>query len=226
VATQKKSKKTVAKKSAVAAPAASKSVKAVAPKTTTKRAAKPVEKKPVEKKAVEKKAVAVKATKKPVASKAVKPVKPVVAKSTQHAALRAGIYTTPSGNVSVALPSFWFLQQTNDDLSIESADGKTSVIVTAYCRTDEAKLLDAREYLHHYFETAPHKGGFTELEHSSRRASARYRDEDGNGWLALFLSDGQTLLLATLSTNGSLASKEAKTGLAVLESLKLVKAKK
>jgi hypothetical protein len=149
--------------------------------------------------------------------KAAKPV----AKKKAVAATPGGLYTAPRGNVSIIVPAFWTLQQTNDDLVVESPGGKTSVIVTAYQKSGEVQALDARVYLHHYFETAPHKGRFTELEHGKQRASARYRDEEGNSWEVLFLSNGETLLLSTLSTSGTLAGKEGKVGQAVLASLKL-----
>ena len=45
-----------------------------------------------------------------------------------------GSYVTPKRNVSIGIPAFWTLRQTNDDLEVESPSRKTSVVVTAFQR--------------------------------------------------------------------------------------------
>ncbi len=135
--------------------------------------------------------------------------------------VHGGTYVVPRGNVAIAVPSFWTLRQTNDDLILESASGQTSVIVTAYHKTEDVKSLDAREYLHHYLEAAPHKGGFQQDTQSKGRAAARFKDPEGNSWGVVFLTNGKTLLLATCSSNGPLTSKEGRVGVWVLNSLYL-----
>ena len=56
---------------------------------------------------------------------------------------------------------------------------------------------------------------------TKQRASARFRDEVGDNWFVRFISNGQTLLLATCHSNRPLTSRDGKTGVAVLDSIKL-----
>ena len=54
-----------------------------------------------------------------------------------------GTYLTPKGNVSIAVPPFWFFRQTNDDLELDSPTTATSIVVSAFQRTgrvDAARL--------------------------------------------------------------------------------------
>lgn len=132
-----------------------------------------------------------------------------------------GTYIVPRGHVSMAVPTFWSLRQTNDDIQVVSEASDTAVIVTAYQRNDGAKALDARDYMTHFLETAPVKGKVQHLTSAKQKAGARFRDEEGDHWQVQFLSNGQTLLLATCHTNRPLTSREGRTGVAVLESIKL-----
>jgi hypothetical protein len=132
-----------------------------------------------------------------------------------------GIYTVPRGHVSIAVPTFWSLRQTNDDVQVESEASETTVIVTAYQRNDGVKPLDARDYLKHFLDTAPVAGRLQKGDSTKQHATARFRDEEGDNWFVRFLSNGQTLLLATCHSNRPLTSREGKTGMAVLESIKL-----
>jgi hypothetical protein len=133
--------------------------------------------------------------------------------------LSAGTYTVPRGHVSLAIPPFWTLRQTNDDLEVEAPSGATSVIVTAFQRNGRSQALDARECLEHFLETAP-KNGRLQREHGTRqRATARYKDPDGDSWQVAFVTDGATLLLATCNTSFPKTNKEAKTGFQVLDSV-------
>mgnify|MGYP005811160011 CR=1 FL=1 len=133
----------------------------------------------------------------------------------------AGTYIVPRGHVSIAVPAFWTLRQTNDDIEVEAPSGSTSVIVTAFQRSKGYKSLDAREYLEHFLETAPKNGTLKRGPGSRPRASARYKDTDGDNWCVAFVANKDTLLLATCNTNLSVAHKEAKTGISVLESIRL-----
>ncbi len=133
---------------------------------------------------------------------------------------RAGIYTTPRGNVSLAVPPFWTLRQSNDDLQMVSPSGEVSLILNAYQRNG-SKKLDAREYLDHLLASAP-KGSRVKRETATaRRAGARYKDSDGTAWYVEFVSDGKILLFAEISGPATLASPEARTALTVMESLKI-----
>ena len=134
---------------------------------------------------------------------------------------RPGTYIVPRGHVSIAVPTFWSLRQTNDDLQVESEASETTVIVTAYQRNADVKSLDARDYLKHFLNTAPVAGRLQAGDSSKQRASARFRDEEGDNWFVRFISNGQTLLLATCHSNRPLTSREGRTGVAVLDSIKL-----
>jgi hypothetical protein len=123
--------------------------------------------------------------------------------------------------VSIAVPTFWSLRQTNDDVQVESEASETTVIVTAYQRNEGVKALDARDYLQHFLDTAPVAGRLQTGDSTKQHATARFRDEEGDNWFVRFLSNGQTLLLATCHSNRPLTSREGKTGVAVLESIKL-----
>ena len=132
-----------------------------------------------------------------------------------------GTYIVPRGHVSIAVPTFWSLRQTNDDVQVESEASETTVIVTAYHRNDGVKALDARDYLKHFLDTAPVAGRLQTGDSSKQQASARFRDEEGDNWFVRFISNGQTLLLATCHSNRPLTSRDGKTGVAVLNSIKL-----
>jgi hypothetical protein len=132
-----------------------------------------------------------------------------------------GTYIVPRGHVSIAVPTFWSLRQTNDDIQVESEASETTVIVTAYQRNADVKSLDARDYLTHFLDSAPVAGRLQTGDSSKQRASARFRDEEGDNWFVRFISNGQTLLLATCHSNRPLTSREGKTGVAVLDSIKL-----
>lgn len=132
-----------------------------------------------------------------------------------------GSYLTPGGNVSLGIPSFWTLRQTNDDLEVQSPSGKTSVIVTAFHRTNGSGKLDARFYLESYLRTAPLKGRPKVEKNGHGRAVSRFSDADGDHWQVEFLTDGETLLLATMNTSLSARSQEARVGSLVLATLNL-----
>jgi hypothetical protein len=144
-------------------------------------------------------------------------------KSRKPAKLSAGTYTVPRGHVSIAVPSFWTLRQTNDDLEIEAPSGATSVIVTAFQRNGRSRPLDAREYLDHFLETAPKNGRLQRDHGTKQRATAHYKDPDGDHWNVAFVTDGHTLLLATCNTSFPTTNKEAKTGFQVLDSVTIRK---
>ena len=171
-------------------------------------------------------------TKTPKKTAARKPIKTAAKSATQPAAKSAGrkaasnsfhpgTYIVPRGHVSIAVPTFWSLRQTNDDIQVESEASETTVVVTAYHRTDGVKPLDARDYLQHFLDTAPVAGRLQTGDSSRQQASARFRDEEGDNWFVRFLSNGERLLLATCHSNRPLTSREGKTGVSVLDSIKL-----
>ena len=132
----------------------------------------------------------------------------------------AGLYTTPRGNVAIAVPSFWTLRQTNDDLQMTSPTGDVSLVLNAYERNGSMKL-DARDYLARLLESAPKQAGVKRAPATARRAAARYKDIDGNAWHVEFVTNGKVLLLAEISSTTSLAGPEAKAALAVMNTLKI-----
>lgn len=144
-------------------------------------------------------------------------------KSRKPAKFSAGTYTVPRGHVSLAVPPFWTLRQTNDDLEVEAPSGATSVIVTAFQRNGRSQPLDAREYLDHFLETAPKDGRLQRDRSTKQRATARYKDPDGDHWDVAFVTDGATLLLATCNTSFPRTAKEARTGSQVLASITIGK---
>jgi hypothetical protein len=158
---------------------------------------------------------AAKSAKQPAQKTASKPSTP---KANGH---QPGTYIVPRGHVSIAVPTFWNLRQTNDDIQVESEASETTVIVTAYHRNEGVKALDARDYLQHFLDTAPVAGRLQTGESTKRQASARFRDEEGDNWFVRFLSNGETLLLATCHSNRPLTSREGKTGVEVLDSITL-----
>ncbi|HEU5402056.1 MAG TPA: hypothetical protein VFU86_11910 [Terriglobales bacterium] len=137
--------------------------------------------------------------------------------------LSAGTYTVPRGHVSIAVPAFWTLRQTNEDLEVEAPSGATSVIVTAFQRNGHKQKLDAREYLEHFLETAPENSRMKRDRGTKQRARARYKDGEGDHWEVAFVTDGATLLLATCNTSFPTTNKEAKTGFQVLDSVTIRK---
>jgi hypothetical protein len=123
----------------------------------------------------------------------------------------------------MSVPPFWSLRQTNDDIELEGPSGSTSVIVTAFQRNRGNAALDAREYLTHYLETAPRNGRLSVGKGTRLKAGARYKDQEGDNWEVSFVTNGDTLLLATCNSSLPWTNKEMKTALSVIESLRLLK---
>lgn len=136
-----------------------------------------------------------------------------------------GTYFTPKGNVSIAVPPFWFFRQTNDDLELDSPTTSTSIVVSAFQRSGRNEALDSREYMQRFLPTAPASGRKTVSLSTKPRTVAKFKDAEGANWQCEFLTDGTTLLLATLNSTEKPRSGELQTGLAVLESIKIVKKK-
>jgi hypothetical protein len=132
-----------------------------------------------------------------------------------------GTYVTPKGNVSLGVPAFWTLRQTNDDLEVESPSCKTSVIVTAFQRENGVAKLDAREYLKHFLQSASMKGRADAGKNGPSRAQSRFRDPEGDHWQIEVLSNGDTLLLATLNSSLPPRSQELKIGAGILQTITL-----
>ena len=84
-----------------------------------------------------------------------------------------------------------------------------------------AGKLDARFYLESYLHTAPVKGRAIVEKNGHGRAISRFHDAEGDHWEVEFLTDGETLLLATMNTSLSARSREAKVGSQVLATLNL-----
>lgn len=134
-----------------------------------------------------------------------------------------GSYLTPKGNVSVSIPPFWFFRQTNDDLELDSPTTATSIVISAFQRSGRRDPLDSREYMKRFLETAPAVGRKSVTHSTKPRTMARFKDGEGTSWQCEFLTDGTTLLLATLNTTEKPRSPELHIGYAVLESIRIVK---
>jgi len=159
-----------------------------------------------------------------------KSVKKSPAKTTAKRAARAnanhshgGTYITPKGNVAIAVPPFWFFRQTNDDLELDSPTTATSIVVSAFQRTGKVTSLDSRDYMQRFLGTTPAVGRKTVTLSTKPRTIARFKDAEGANWQCEFLTDGNTLLLATLNSTEKSRSPELQTGFAVLNSIKIVK---
>ena len=154
-------------------------------------------------------------------SAAKKSVKKVVRAKANHS--HGGTYLTPKGNVSIAVPPFWFFRQTNDDLELDSPTTATSIVVSAFQRTGRVEALDSRDSMERFLGTAPAVGRKNITLSTKARTIARFKDTEGANWQCEFLTDGTTLLLATLNSTVKGRSPELQAGLAVLDSIKIVK---
>ncbi len=151
---------------------------------------------------------------KPAKKKSIRP-------TNNHA--HGGTYFTPKGNVSVAVPPFWFFRQTNDDLELDSPSTATSIVVSAFHRTGRVEALDSRDYMQRFLQTTPAVGRKTVTLSTRPRTIAKFKDAEGAAWQCEFLTDGNTLLLATLNSTEKPRSQEMQTAYAVLDSIKIVK---
>jgi hypothetical protein len=132
-----------------------------------------------------------------------------------------GSYVTPKGNVTIGIPAFWTLRQTNDDLEVESPSRKTSVIVTAFQRENGVARLDAREYLEHFLHSASMTGRPNGGKSGPSRAQSRFRDPEGDHWQIEVLTNGDTLLLATLNSSLPPRSQEPRVGAEILRTIRI-----
>jgi hypothetical protein len=135
----------------------------------------------------------------------------------------SGTYLTPKRNVSIAVPPFWFFRQTNDDLELDSPTTATSIVVSAFQRTGRVEALDSRDSMQRFLGTAPAVGRKQITMSTKARTIARFKDSEGANWQCEFLTDGTTLLLATLNSTAKGRSPELQTGVAVLDSIRIVK---
>ena len=138
---------------------------------------------------------------------------------------KPGFYTSPSGNVSLSVPTYWVFRQTNDDLQLISPSGDVSLIVNAYSGHNGTRKLDARQHLDHLLASAPRQSRVKRETASNKRAAARYKDTDGTSWCVEFITDGKLLLLAEVSSTGALTSPEAKTAMGALGSIRIKSAR-
>ncbi len=111
------------------------------------------------------------------------------------------------------------MRQTNDDLEVESPTRKTSVIVTAFQRENGVAKLDAREYLEHFLQSASMKGRAHAGKSGPSRAQSRFRDPEGDQWQIEVLTNGDTLLLATLNSSLPPRSQELQVGAEILRAI-------
>jgi hypothetical protein len=134
-----------------------------------------------------------------------------------------GTYITPQRNVTVSIPPFWFFRQTNDDLELDSPTTATSIVVSAFQRSGRREALDSREYMKRFLQTAPAAGRKQITLNTKARTIAKFKDGEGTLWQCGFLTDGTTLLLVTLNTTEKPKSPEMQAGMAVLDSVKILK---
>ncbi len=69
--------------------------------------------------------------------------------------------------------------------------------------TQDVKSLDARDYLKHFLDTAPVAGRLQTGDSSKQRASARFRDEEGDNWFVRFISNGANAIAGDLPLQSS-----------------------
>lgn len=148
---------------------------------------------------------------------------PAKTKPAKKSANHGGTYITPKRNVSIAVPPFWFFRQTNDDLELDSPTTATSIVVSAFQRTGRVEPLDARDSMQRFLATVPAVGRKTVTLSTKSRTVARFKDGEGVAWQCEFLTDGTTLLLATLNSTVKPRSPELQAALAVLSSIKILK---
>jgi hypothetical protein len=148
---------------------------------------------------------------------------PAKATTKRVKAAPAGTYLTPRKNVSLSVPTFWFFRQTNDDLELDSPTTATSIVVSAFQRTGRVEPLDSRDSMQRFLGTAPAVGRKNITLSTKARTVARFKDPEGANWQCEFLTDGTTLLLATLNSTEKPRSPELQAGYAVLNSIKIVK---
>ncbi len=146
-------------------------------------------------------------------------VSPKAGVARKSSGFHGGSYVTPKRNVSIGIPAFWTLRQTNDDLEVESPSRKTSVVVTAFQREHGLARLDAREYLKHFLQSASMKGRPDAGNSNRSRAQSRFRDGEGDHWQIVVLTNGETLLLATLNTSLPPRSQEPRVGAEILATI-------
>ena len=132
-----------------------------------------------------------------------------------------GSYVMPKGNVTIGIPAFWTLRQTNDDLEVESPSRKTSVVVTAFQRENGVARLDARQYLEHFLQSASRKGRADAGKSGPAHAQSRFRDPEGDHWQIEVLTNGDTLLLATLNSSLPPRSQEPRVGAEILRTIRI-----
>ncbi len=75
--------------------------------------------------------------------------------------------------------------------------------------------------LQSFLRSAPVKGRPDVQKTGHQRAISRFRDLEGDRWHVEFLTDGETLLLATMNTSLPARSQEAQVGSQVLATLTL-----
>jgi len=130
-----------------------------------------------------------------------------------------GSYTTTRGTMTIMVPPFWTMRQTNEDLEIHAPSGKTAVYVTSYVGNGTSHKHDAREYLKTFLSNAQIAGRAKVEEVGKSRAEARYKDPDGDHWVLSFLTNGKRMLLATCNTSMPSRHEEATSGVRVIQSI-------
>ena len=147
-------------------------------------------------------------------------VKKTAVKKPKH---EFGSYTTTRGTMTLAVPPFWTMRQTNEDLEIHAPSGKTAVYVTSYVGNGNSHKHDAREYLKTFLNKAQVAGRARIEETGRMRAEARYKDPEGDQWVLSFLTNGKRMLLATCNTSLPGRNEEATNGVRVIQSIKFGK---
>src|SRR3954462_15393002 len=113
------------------------------------------------------------------------PAKKSAKKHTNNHA-HGGTYFTPKGNVSIAVPPFWFFRQTNDDIELDSPTTATSIVLSAFHRTGRVEALDSRDYMERFLQTAPAVGRKTVTHSTKPRTIAKFKDGEGANWQCAF----------------------------------------
>jgi hypothetical protein len=95
------------------------------------------------------------------------------------------------------------------------------VIVTAFHRENGMTKLDARTYLEHFLQSASVRVRANAGKRGPSRAHTRFRDSEGDHWQVEVLTNGDTLLLATLNSGLSPRSQEPRVGAEILRTIRI-----
>ena len=133
-----------------------------------------------------------------------------------------GEHTSSSSLYVVRHPRDWKVAAEDNQTSIWKPHGQVAVTVSAFLNEVSASGADPRKMLSSFIGS---KSAEDVVTRTSKRniASASYRDEDGDRWIATVLCSGPGLVLATVNgAPDSVGGDEWLDALKVVESIRLL----